>query len=159
MTKLITNLKLISTRLLADFRIYWWVFLLFAAFYFVIQIFFTASCPVYRIIGLPCAGCGMSRAMRFVLTGQFSRAYFLNPLAFGIVFFGFYCFFYRYIKGKTIPYFVHGIVAIFILLFLFYFIRMYLYFPERVPYVYNYNNTLEDFIPGYRAFVRRILRF
>jgi hypothetical protein len=152
-------LRSIWGRLFADFRKYWWVPAILLGYYLIVQKFFTASCPIYQTIGIPCAGCGMTRAARFVLTGQFSRAFYLNPLAFFVVAFVLYCIFYRYIKGKAVPHFVKGIVVILILLFLFYIVRMVLYFPDRVPYVYNYHNTLEGIIPGYRGFMRRLLRF
>ncbi|MCL2050272.1 MAG: DUF2752 domain-containing protein [Lachnospiraceae bacterium] len=156
---LLTIAKDTFARLRDDFRKYWWLLFIFAAYYVMIHYFSAATCPIYQIIGLPCAGCGMSRATRFVLTGQFARAYYLNPLAFGIVFFAFYCGFHRYIRGKAIPYFIQGIILLFALLLIFYFVRMYLYFPGRVPYVYNYNNLMEDYFPGYRAFIRRLLNF
>lgn len=159
MSKAAGFLKSVFHRVFHDFRKYWWVALILIAYVLAIRLFTTASCPVYQVVGLPCAGCGMSRATRFVLTGQFARAYYLNPLSFLIVFFGFYCLFCRYISGKKIRYFVHGIIVIFILLLLFYIVRMYVYFPNRVPYVYNYNNIMENLVPGYRAFIRGWLKF
>ena len=149
----------ILKRVWDDIRKFWWVVFIFLGYIIILQTFFTATCPVFQTIGLPCAGCGMSRAIRFVLTGQFSRAYYLNPLAFLIVLFIMYCFFFRYVLGKIVPYFVPGIVIIFVLMIVFYVVRMYLYFPDRVPYVYNYSNRMEDYLPGYRGFVRKLLRF
>jgi len=159
LTKPIELLKTIINRLYADFRKYWWVLLILLGYLSLMQVIAVTSCPLYQTLGLPCAGCGMTRAMRFVLTGQFARAYFLNPLAFVIVFYGLYSAFFRYIKGKPVPYFWRGIIAIIIMMLLFYAVRMYMYFPNRVPYVYNYNNTMENFIPGYRDFVRQLFGF
>jgi hypothetical protein len=94
----------------------------------------------------------MSRALHSILTLQFARAFQLNPLSFVIVAFVIYCLFYRYVKGKDIPAFVPLFIALFALLVLFYIVRMVLYFPNRIPYVYNYGNPMEHFIPGYRGF-------
>jgi hypothetical protein len=147
------------TRLWNDARKYWWVALFLVAYYAVTRLLLPVSCPLYYTVGIPCAGCGMTRAVRFVLTFQFGRAFYLNPLAFGPVFFGFYCFFFRYIKGKAIPAFFPIIITFFVLLVLFYLVRMFLYFPDRVPYVYNYDNLMGRVVPDYREHVLRLLRF
>lgn len=152
-------IKGIFRRIGSDLLSYWWVLALIGVYLTVSHFYSFTSCPIFEIIGLPCAGCGMTRAIRFALTGQFSRAYFLNPLAFLIIFFVLYCFFFRYVRGKAIPYFYRGVIGIIILMILLYVVRMYLYFPERTPYVYNYNNRMEDIVPGYRNFVRQLLRF
>jgi hypothetical protein len=152
-------IKNVFNRLWADFRTYWWLPVGLLIYYFVVQRFFTYSCPFYQFIGLPCAGCGMTRAVSFALTGQFARAFYLNPLAFVIILFVIYCLFYRYIKGTKIPKFAGIIITIAVLMLIFYLVRMYLYFPDRVPYVYNYGNVLEDHIPGYRDFMQRMLGF
>jgi len=39
-------------------------------------------CPVRLLTGLPCPGCGGTRAMGAICTGDFSTAWNLNPLAF-----------------------------------------------------------------------------
>jgi len=153
------NVKLIIGRIWADLCKYWWVLLLVLVYASIMPIFVSTSCVFYQTIGLPCAGCGMTRATRFVLTGQFSRAFYLNPMSYVVVLYVVYCLFFRYIKGRVVPYFVRGIIVIAVLMILFYIVRMVMYFPERVPYVYNYNNTLEGIIPGYRGFVRRVLKF
>jgi len=38
-------------------------------------------CPLHAITGLPCPGCGMSRAISAISQGQFSIALALNPFA------------------------------------------------------------------------------
>jgi hypothetical protein len=159
MSKLTALLKNTGHNLWGDFRKFWWIPLGLLLYYFIMNTFFTASCPIYQVIGLPCTGCGMSRALRYVITGQFIRAFQLNPLAFVIILFAFYCFYHRYIKGNVIPRFVSGVVIIFILMFGYYIVRMYLHFPDQIPYVYNYNNAFEDIIPGYRNFMRGLLKF
>jgi len=157
--KIRDHVKLIFGRIWVDIRKYWWVLLLVLTYAFIISPLISSSCMIYQTIGLPCAGCGMTRATRFVLTGQFSRAFYLNPMSYVVVLYVIYCLFFRYIKGKAVPYFIKGIIIIAILMILFYIVRMFMYFPDRVPYVYNYNNTLENIIPGYRGFVRKLLRF
>jgi hypothetical protein len=154
------TLRHIPARIWTDIRTHRWLIpalLLLLAYIAVSRVFFSATCPFYRVLGIPCAGCGMSRAAYFALTGQFARAFYLNPLIFVIVLFAIYCFVFRYILGQAIPGFIAGLITIPILMIIFYIIRMYLYFPDRVPYVYNYGNLLEQSIPGYRDFIMRIL--
>jgi hypothetical protein len=145
--------KKIFANLWADFRKFWWVLLLLLVYYLITRLLLPLSCPIFLVIGLPCPGCGMSRALRSLLTLQFAQAFHLNPLSFVIAAFAIYCLFYRYVKSKAIPAFLPLFIALFVLLVLFYLVRMYLYFPERIPYVYHYGNPLEHFIPGYRAFI------
>jgi hypothetical protein len=149
--------KAVFGRLWADARKYWWVPLFLLAYYLGTRWLLPVSCPFYYAVGIPCAGCGMTRAVRFVLTLQFGRAFYINPLAFLLVGFGLYCLFFRYVKGKAVPAFFPLIIAFFVLLALFYLVRMYLYFPDRVPYVYKYNNLMGRVAPGWRETVMRTL--
>ena len=41
---------------------------------------FQDLCPVHRLLGLHCPGCGMTRASRSILLLSFERAFFYNPL-------------------------------------------------------------------------------
>ncbi|MDR2889962.1 MAG: DUF2752 domain-containing protein [Lachnospiraceae bacterium] len=149
-------IKVIAGRVWTDLRKYYWGGILAALYYLFVQWFLPVSCPSVMMTGLPCSGCGMTRAITSVLTGQFARAFFMNPIAFLIVIFAGYCLVCRYVCGRPVKGFVQGIVILLILLFVLYLVRMYLYFPDRVPYVYTRNNMLEQRIPGYRDFIDRI---
>lgn len=46
-----------------------------------------AFCGFHRLTGLPCPFCGGTRAARAILHGDFLFALYLNPLAFGVLFF------------------------------------------------------------------------
>jgi len=37
-------------------------------------------CPIYSFFGVPCPGCGMTRALRAALTLDFSKAFYYHPL-------------------------------------------------------------------------------
>ncbi len=149
-------IRTIAVRIWRDIKKYIWCAVALAVYYVLMHILLPASCPLILTTGFPCAGCGMTRAVWFILTGQFARAFYMNPTAFVIVLFAGYCFFCRYIKGVPVKGFVVGIILVFVLLLLAYFIRMYLYFPDRVPYVYTRGNLLEQRIPGYDDFVRQV---
>ena len=38
------------------------------------------GCPIKRLIGISCAGCGMSRALLFAARLQFNKAFYYHPL-------------------------------------------------------------------------------
>ena len=55
----------------------------------------------------------------------------------------------RYLLGRTVKGARILIAVIFVLLLAVYCVRMYLYFPDRVPYVYTEENILARFFPFY----------
>lgn len=144
----------IAGRIWLDVKKYFWMAVIVAIYYLLVHRFLPVACPMIFMTGIPCAGCGMTRAVRFILSGHFAQAFYLNPMAFPIVLFAGYCCFIRYLKGRPVKGFVAGIIVLCILLFIFYFVRMYLYFPGRIPYVYTTGNMMETHIPGYRDFIR-----
>ncbi len=143
-------------RIWLDIKKYFWVAAIAVLYYVLIHSLFSVSCPLVYTTGLPCAGCGMTRAVRFLLSGHFAQAFSLNPMVFPIVFYAGYCLFCRYIIGRPIKGFMKVVIILTILLFIFYFVRMYLYFPGRTPYVYTRGNLMENHVPGYRDFILNI---
>lgn len=43
---------------------------------------FLTGCPFYKLTGIPCPGCGMSRAFWHILKLDFATAWYYHPLAF-----------------------------------------------------------------------------
>ena len=73
----------------------------------------------------------------------------LNPVIFPIVLSAVYFCLCRYLLGRKVKG-IKGIIAVvFVLLFVVYCRRMYLYFPDRVPYVYTEENILARIFPFY----------
>ena len=54
-----------------------------AAYWTVTHLLFDRFCPMQILLGLPCPGCGMTRALGLVLTGQFAAAWRLQPPVYG----------------------------------------------------------------------------
>lgn len=146
-----------GSRLLKDIKEYGWAGIVFMGYYVLVHLFRTAFCPMIHLTGLPCAGCGLTRAFLYILQGEFVRAIYINPMAYFIIAFLVYCGFWRYIKGKKIKGFnvLFGILIAVMLMF--YLCRMYLYFPDRVPYVYAQDNVLANRLPGYKEFMSRMI--
>lgn len=145
-------------RILKDIKEYGPAGIVFLAYYLLIHVTKRPFCPLLNLTGFPCAGCGLTRAFLYIARGELDRAVYINPMAFLILLFLAYCGFFRYIRGTQIK----GFRTLFILLMVctlsFYAVRMYLYFPDRVPYVYNRNNVLAHRIPGYEDLTDRLLQ-
>lgn len=147
----------IVKRVWADFLEYRIVLLVFSIYYIFMHVVFHAFCPLVMVTGFPCAGCGMTRAVLFMLTGQFARSWNLNPMALPVILFAVYCLGTRYLFGRKIKGFQTGIILLLILMLCSYAYRMYTVFPNRPPYVYTTGNFLENNLPYYREFLRRLI--
>lgn len=146
----------IGQRMWADMKNYKEVALIFAAYYIFTHVVFHAFCPLVMFAGLPCAGCGMTRAVFFMLTGQFARSFALNPMALPVIIFVVYCAFCRYILGKKVKGFQTGVIILCIFLLLIYIYQMVTVFPGRPPYIYTSGNFLERTVPYYREILQRL---
>ena len=110
------------------------------------RIMFHAFCPQLILTGFPCAGCGMTRAVLYILTGRFARGMQLNPAA--PLWIIFLCWFFanRYLKGvyrKSTTLWL-GLVCVVTLAVYVY--RMLHFFPGDPPMVYYRNNLLRRII-------------
>lgn len=70
-----------------------------------------ASCPSRIFFQKPCPGCGLTRAAFCLVTFRWREAWDLNAMIFPLAFFLAWCSFFRYIKGKKVPFF-YGITAL-----------------------------------------------
>ncbi len=106
---------------------------------------FGAFCPQLILTGFPCAGCGMTRAVFCILTGQFARGMKLNPAAPVWIAFLLWFFWNRYVYStyKKSTYLWLGIVCAVTLAVYIY--RMINCFPGAPPMVYYRNNILRMF--------------
>lgn len=149
--------KKVWERIWKDICDYKVVIVIFAIYYMVVHMLFQAFCPAILLTGFPCAGCGMTRAVLCIVSGQFARAWNLNPMAFPVLLFGVYCLCMRYIAGKRVKGFKVGICILAVCMLLVYIYRMCTIFPNRPPYVYTSNNLMERCFPFYREILRWVL--
>ena len=106
------------------------------------------------VFGLPCPGCGMVRALLYVLKGQFSEALYINPSVYLWIVFLLYIFVVRYILGKPLKHMVLYVTVIVTVMVIRFGYGMYMYYPERPPFAYTGGNVMEDIIPEYMHMVR-----
>ena len=149
------NIKSIGKRIVSDIRNYYIAILLFIALNIVVRAVFHAFCPFLIITGFPCAGCGMTRAVICLLTGQFTRGMNLNPAApFWIAWIVFFLY-TRYVRGENskLVKILLGIVVVITLAVYFY--RMLTQFPGNPPMTYYRNNILAK----YSTMLRDLLQY
>lgn len=149
-------MKAIWTRIWEDIKKYKWFTLGFLIYYVITHMVFGAYCPQLLITGLPCPGCGMSRAMFFVITFQFTRAWNMNPIAFIWVLLIFVFVLLRYVLGKSTKHLRMALIITLILTIGIYMGRMFEGFPQAPPIVYRGNNMFEQIIPHYREIIMRV---
>ncbi len=151
------KIKAIADRLMSDIKEYGWAAVVFIGYYVLVHMLRTAFCPMLHMTGIPCAGCGLTRAFLYILQGDFVRAAYINPMAYVIIVFIIYCGFWRYVKGTKIKGFSVCFGILIGIMLLFYLGRMYLYFPDRVPYTYWQDNVLAKRLQGYEEFIDRVI--
>lgn len=105
-------------------------------------------CPLTRLCGIPCPGCGMTRAVRALMTGRWTLAWQMNPTIFPLLLWAVWAGLCRYVRGC--PVYGRKICMVFVLLFMLgsYAVRMFLYFPDTEPYVYYEDNLLAVCLRG-----------
>lgn len=143
-------MKAVWGRIAADIRAYGIVIVALPVYVTLLNLLFHAVCPFIVFCGIPCPGCGISRATAYFLTGRWSQAWQMNPMIFPIMLVAFYFGWNRYLLGRKAKGIKAIIAALFALLVIVYIVRMYLYFPNRAPYVYTADNTVARFM----SFVR-----
>lgn len=143
-------------RIWNDIKDFKWAILLFSGYYGITRIVLKAFCPLVIMTGLPCPACGMTRAIQFLLTGQFSRSYRANPLGLPWILFGIYFVVMRYILGKQVKYFNEILGGLIVVMLVVYIIRMKSIFPYRPPMSYTRGNIMERILPFYKEMLRNV---
>ena len=149
--------KTVCGRIAADIKEYGIALVAVFIYAAITNLVFHAFCPLIIFCGLPCPGCGISRATAYFLTGRWQQAWQMNPMVFpiaaGVGYFGWN----RYLLGRKVKGIKVVIMALAALLVVAYAVRMYLYYPNRVPYVYTENNVLALLYLYWRQMMYRIV--
>lgn len=138
--------KTVCGRIAADVKEYGMVAVVLFFYTIVTNLVFHAFCPLIIFCGIPCPGCGVSRATAYFMTGRWKQAWLMNPMIFPIVLAAVYFGWNHYLLGRKARGIKMIIIALLALLIIVYGVRMYLYFPNRVPYVYTEDNMLAHFL-------------
>lgn len=138
-------MKAVADRICKDIKRFWMAFLLFGIYNVIVRRIFKAFCPFLILTGFPCAGCGMTRAVFYILTGRIERGMRLNPAAPLWILFIVWFLWNRYVRGihKKSTSLWLGLVCVITLLIYIY--RMMNCFPGDPPMVYYRKNILRTF--------------
>ena len=104
------------------------------------KFFFGTTCPMKILVGLPCPGCGLTRAFELLLKGEVKKSFRMHP--FLIFFLGIFVLelFFK-TKGKKYSYIKNGyIIIVIVLAIIFYCWRMTRFFPGEEPMKYYDDN-------------------
>lgn len=125
-----------------------WAIIIIIAYFALGRYFLYSLCPMVMVTGLPCPGCGLTRAgfalLRLDLAGAYRIHPFIYPIAGYISVFGWN----RYIMGRRMGKKLKaGLTVLMVLVILFYGWRMWMYFPGEPPMSY-YERNLLRFLSG-----------
>lgn len=129
-------------RIFLDIKNYYLALILFLIYNIVIRMVFDAFCPFLIVTGFPCAGCGMTRAVFYILTGQIARGMQLNPTA-PLWMAWIALFLYnRYVRGKSSKWITRVLILVAAITLAVYIYRMITQFPGNPPMTYYKNNII-----------------
>ncbi len=142
---MVNYMKTVCGRITADVKQYGMTGVALLLYTIVVNLVFHAFCPLVIFCGLPCPGCGVTRATVCFLAGRWQQAWQLNPVIFPIVITAVYFAWNRYFRGRKAKGIKGCLVLIAVLLVSVYLARMSMYFPNREPYVYKEDNMMAQF--------------
>lgn len=120
-----------------------YVILVLVVYFFLAWNFFYSSCPFVMITGLPCPGCGLSRAGFCLLRGEFTAAWHLHPFIYGIALLAAAFVIRRYVLQKEVRSLQKWLILLLAGMLVFYIYRMIRYFPGEPPMSYYPGNLLK----------------
>lgn len=139
---LIESVKTAAGRLWEDIKAYRVALAAFIIYNIAVRIIFHAFCIQLIVTGIPCAGCGMTRAVFYMMTGQLVRGMRLNPAAPLWIALAGYFFWNRYVYGtypKKTNILFGAVCAVTLAIYVY---RMANCFPGEPPMVYYRNNLI-----------------
>ena len=136
---LASYLKKLTTRAIRWIRDNWVLCLFLSLFLMSSFIFTNTTCAFRSTIGIPCPGCGLTRAFSAFLLGQMREAFYYHPLfwlapVFAVGWTILTIFFPAYKNHPLLRKFLYAAGFMFIAVYI---ARMFLYFPDREPMVYH----------------------
>ncbi len=132
-----SRLKRMLKQFISDLKSAIWVIADLIIYWAVSSICFGEFCPMKILTGIPCPGCGMTRAVILMLTGHFTESLEMHPMALLWILLGLYFFICRYLLGRKPKGAAVTAIVLCILMIPLYIYRMEHMFPNQVPMVYT----------------------
>lgn len=139
-------MKDIWKRICQDYRRYYPALLIAVVYIIIMQLSGKKICPLANMTGLPCPGCGLSRAAVLFIQGDFAGAWKMHPFFYFFLILAVVCGICRYGFGMTGKWMTKAAAAVGVGAVIFYIYRMYGYFPNEEPMVYRSNNLLASLL-------------
>lgn len=139
-------MKEAGRRILEDLRNYGLGLLLAAAYVLGANFLGVSSCPMALLTGLPCPGCGMTRAALLFLQGHWKAAWQMHPFFYIVFVLAVLAFIQRYLMGRKILAARQEVIAVAVLAMVFYAYRMATVFPDRPPMTYEARNGIRTLL-------------
>ena len=118
-----------------------------------------AMCPMVIVTGLPCPGCGLTRALISVFKLDFSHACEYNASIYLWIFVAVWWSVFRYIYEKKAPGMSLIIAIVILITIIYYLVRMFNCFPDTPPLTYQENNIIGNTIKEYSKVIHLIWDF
>ena len=99
-----------------------------------------SNCIFKCVTGLPCPGCGLTRASLSLISFQWGKVLYYNAFIFPIALLSILGIVNRYIRNKSNQKLTKWIILTGVCMIFYYIYRMYMYFPEQVPMNYHTHN-------------------
>lgn len=121
---------------------YWLAFVLCITSLSIIKYFFNTVCYSVILFGFPCPACGITRATKLLLSGNFLASFQMHPLLILVIIGTVLYLILNILLNKYVEFIkYYGIICILIFIS-FYIYRMYTYYPNVEPMIYREDNLL-----------------
>lgn len=115
----------------------WWTLPAFLLYCVIGKGLFGQVCPFRILFGIPCPGCGFTRALRCLAVGDFLEAFQMYPLALAILFLLLSAGILRYGMHQDLRVLRPALWTLLLLCLVVYGVRMFLYFPDVPPLTFR----------------------
>lgn len=116
--------------------------LIFAVYFLVGSRVLYSLCPMVVVTGLPCPGCGLTRAAFRILHGDFVGAWKMHPFIYGVIVLAVWFCVRRYILKKEVKSLGKWVIILCLGMMVYYVYRMVRYFPGEAPMSYYGGNVM-----------------
>ena len=141
------RILLIIKNVWSDIKNIKWAIFVIAVYWVIANFLFGQFCPMRIMTGLPCPGCGATRAGLMVLSLRWKEAMEMNPTVFLWIPYILFLFYQRYV-GKKQPKLSNILLVIIgVVVLLWYVVGMALYFPNKEPFTFFDGNILQKCYP------------
>lgn len=114
------------------------------------QLIFGRICPSAVVLGVPCPGCGMTRACGLTLRGEFVQAFDMHAFIYPVYVCIFLFLLYRYVLVRDVGKLKKIVFVLAIGSIIYYIYRMYHYFPDKEPLTLWNRSFLGYFLSKWR---------